>query len=38
MSRAPEEIVAKERAKAAELGGKEDLLRRGLERLREVGA
>jgi len=37
-SRAPEEIVAKERAKAAELGGKEDLLRRGLERLREVGA
>jgi valyl-tRNA synthetase len=38
MSRAPEEIVAKERAKAAELAGKDELLRRGLERLREVGA
>jgi valyl-tRNA synthetase len=36
IARAPEEIVTKERAKAAELGGKEDLLRRGLERLREV--
>jgi valyl-tRNA synthetase len=38
MSRAPEEIVAKERARSAELGGKEELLRRGLERLREVEA
>ncbi len=36
--RAPEEIVAKERAKVAELGEKRELLRRGLERLREVEA
>ena len=36
VKRAPDEIVAKETAKAAELAGKEDLLRRGLERLREV--
>ncbi|MBM4245465.1 MAG: valine--tRNA ligase [Deltaproteobacteria bacterium] len=36
VQRAPDEIVAKETAKAAELAGKEDLLRRGLERLREV--
>jgi len=38
IARAPDEIVAKERAKAAEMGAKEELLRRGLERLREVGA
>jgi len=38
MSRAPDEIVAKERAKSAELGDKEQLLRRGLDRLREVEA
>jgi valyl-tRNA synthetase len=37
MRRAPEEIVAKERAKASELGEKQELLRRGLERLREAG-
>ena len=36
VKRAPEEIVAKETAKAAELSGKEELLRSGLERLREV--
>lgn len=36
LSRAPEEIVAKEREKASELEGRRALLARGLERLAEV--
>src|SRR5690606_23803088 len=38
LARAPEEIVEKERAKASELTAKQELLQRGLERLREVQA
>jgi valyl-tRNA synthetase len=36
IARAPDEIVEKERGKAAELESRRDLLARGLERLAEV--